>query len=105
MKCFGPGYQNATQTGKVGDGEKKATGTKRRIESHEHKGKKRVNNTPVGLVTPDTDPDEGAKKTYSFDPHLDPQLQLAGKAEYTSFDVHSVLLHVHGCFDPRTIFI
>ena len=24
MKCFGPGYQNATQTGKVGDGEKKS---------------------------------------------------------------------------------
>ena len=82
---------------------KKATGTKRRIESYEHKGKKRVNNPPVGLVTPDTDPDEGAKKTYSYDPHLDPQLQWAGKTEHTSFDVPSVSLHVHERIDPRTI--
>jgi hypothetical protein len=44
-----------------------------------------VNNPPVGLVTPDTDPDAGARKTY--DPHLDPQLQWAGKAELASFEV------------------
>ncbi len=42
---------------------------KRPIEQYEHKGKKRVNNPPVGLVTPDTDPDLG-KKTYAYDPHL-----------------------------------
>ncbi len=35
----------------------------RPIESYEHKDKKRVNNPPVGLVTPDTDPDLGVKKT------------------------------------------
>jgi adenine-specific DNA-methyltransferase len=29
--------------------------TKRPIESYEHKGKGRVNNPPVGLVTPETD--------------------------------------------------
>ena len=38
---------------------KKQTETKRPIESYEHKDKQRVNNPPVGLVTPETDPDEG----------------------------------------------
>ena len=32
-----------------------------------------------------------------YDPHLDPQLQWAGKAEHTSFEVPTVSLHVH-CF-------
>jgi len=82
---------------------KKTTETKRPIESYEHKDKKRVNNPPVGLVTPDTDPDAGAKKTYAYDPHLDPQLQWAGKAEHTSFEVPTVSLHVHERIDPRTI--
>ncbi|OQC40871.1 MAG: Modification methylase DpnIIB [Acidobacteria bacterium ADurb.Bin051] len=82
---------------------KKTTMTKRPIESYEHKDKQRVNNPPVGLVTPDTDPDAGAKKTYAYDPHLDPQLQWAGKAEHTSFEVPTVSLHVHERIDPRTI--
>jgi len=35
------------------------------------------------------------KVTYSYDPHLDPQLVWAGKAEHTSFDVDTVSLHIH----------
>jgi len=35
---------------------RKKTETKRAIESYEHRNKQRVNNLPVGLVTPDTDP-------------------------------------------------
>lgn len=76
--------------------------SKKPIEQYEHKGKKRLNNPPVGLVTPDTDVDTG-KKTYSYDPHLDPQLQWAGKKENTSFAVPTVSLHVHERIDPRTI--
>ena len=38
-----------------------------------------------------------------YDPHLDPQLQWAGKAEHTSFEVPTVSLHVHERIDPRTI--
>ena len=77
---------------------------KRPIESYEHKGAERLNNPPVGLVTPDTDPDAGQKKkTYAYDPHLDPQLVWAGKAEHTSFEVPTVSLHVHERIDPRTI--
>jgi very-short-patch-repair endonuclease/DNA modification methylase len=83
---------------------KKKTGTKRPIESYEHRDKERINNPPVGLVTPDTDPDAGQKKKrYAYDPHLDPQLQWAGKAEHTSFEVPTVSLHVHERIDPRTI--
>ncbi len=77
-------------------------GAKRNIENYIHADKDRVNNPPVGLVTPDTDKDEG-KKTYAYDPHLDPQLTWASKAEHTSFDVPTVSLHVHERIDPRTI--
>jgi hypothetical protein len=38
--------------------------------------KQRVNNPPVGLVNPDTDPYAGVKKGYAYDPHLDPQLGI-----------------------------
>ena len=76
--------------------------TKRDIESYAHADKDRVNNPPVGLVTPETDADSG-KRTYAYDPHLDPQLQWAGKAEHTSFEVPTVSLHVHERIDPRTI--
>ena len=59
---------------------KKAKTNKRAIRNYTHQGKKRPNNPPVGLVTPETDRDAG-KKTYAYDPHIDPQLAWAGKAE------------------------
>ncbi len=74
----------------------------RNIEPYTHADKERVNNPPVGLVTPDTDQDAG-KQTYAYDPHLDPQLHWAGKAEHTSFTVPTVSLHVHERIDPRSI--
>ncbi len=73
------------------------------IEQYEHTGTERANNPHVGLVTPVTDPDTGEKKTYAYDPHLDPQLQWAGKAEHTSFEIPTVSLHVHERIDPNTI--
>ena len=76
--------------------------SKRKIEHYTHVEEKRVNNPPVGLVTPDTDRDAG-KKTYTYDPHIDPALQWAGKAERTSFGVATVSLHVHERIDPRSI--
>ena len=75
---------------------------KREVENYTHTGKERVNNPPVGLVTPETDKDAG-KTTYAYDPHLDPQLVWAGKAEHTSFEVSTISLHVHERIDPRTI--
>lgn len=72
------------------------------IEAYQHTKEKRLNNPPVGMVDPDTDPD-GEQKTYSYDPHIDPQLHWAGKAEHLSFEVPTVSLHVHERIDPLTI--
>jgi len=77
--------------------------SEKEIEQYEHRDKERANIPPVGLVTPVSDPDTGDKKSYEYDPHLDPQLQWAGKAEHTSFDVPTVSLHVHERIDPKTI--
>jgi len=72
------------------------------IEQYQHSDKQRVNNPPVGLVTPESDKDE-PRKTYAYDPHIDPSLQWAGKAEHMSFAVPTVSLHVHERIDPKTI--
>lgn len=76
---------------------------KKPIEQYAHNDKTRLNNPPAGLVTIRTDPDLGKKRTYAYDPHLDPQLVWAGKAERTSFDVPTVSLHVHERIDPKAI--
>lgn len=44
------------------------------IGQYDHKDKDRINNPPIGLVTPDTDIDF-PKKQYSYDPHLAPELK------------------------------
>jgi len=75
---------------------------KKPIEQYEHQDKRRKNNPPAGLVTPETDRD-GEKKVYAYDPHLDPQLTWAGKQEHTSIEVPTVSLHVHERIDPHTI--
>ena len=73
-----------------------------KIESYDHKQKKRVNNPPIGLVSADTDPDEDFM-TYSHDPHIDPQLVWAKKNESFTFEVPTVSLHVHERIDPCAI--
>jgi len=82
---------------------KKTATSKKPIEQYEHKDKDRLNNPPVGLVDAHTDNGGYKKKTYQYDTHIDPQLQWAGKAEHTSFDVPTVSLHVHERIDPRRI--
>jgi len=72
------------------------------LEQYQHEKQQRLNNPPVGLVTPTTDID-GPSKTYQYDPHLDPQLIWAGKTEHTSFEVPTVSLHVHERIDPKAI--
>jgi adenine-specific DNA-methyltransferase len=71
------------------------------VEQYIHEEQKRVNNPPVGLVSAENDI-FFKKKSYNFDPHLDPQLQWAGKKEGLSFDVDTVSLHVHERIDPLT---
>lgn len=53
----------------------------------------RRNAVPVGLASYDTS--KLKPKKYEYDPHLDPQLVWAGKAEHTSFEVPTVSLHIH----------
>ncbi len=77
--------------------------SKKNIEQYDHSDKKRLNNPPVGLVSENTEPYSTEKKTYEYDPHLDPRLQWAGKAEHTSFEVPIQSLHVHERIDPKTI--
>jgi adenine-specific DNA-methyltransferase len=74
----------------AGTGDTDANGDVR-IYKHDHT---RPNNPPVGLGDFDRPPPQ-PKKSYAYDPHLDPQLQWAGKAERTSFDVETVSLHIH----------
>ena len=73
------------------------------ITQYDHADKERANNPQVGLVTPSGDPDKSEQRRYECGSHIDPQLQRAGKAEYTSFAVLTRPLYVHECIDPRTI--
>ena len=92
----------STRRGRTKAGKTSKTG-KATVEQYVHSTKQRANIPEAGLVTPDTDPLKDERQTYEYDPHLDPALQWAGKAERTSFDVQTVSLHVHERIDPRTI--
>jgi adenine-specific DNA-methyltransferase len=46
---------------------------------------------------------ERQTRQYAYDPHLDPQLVWAGKAEHTSFEVEVVSLHIHERISTRAI--
>lgn len=72
------------------------------IEAYSHKGKKRKNNPPVGLVSSATDKLNGRTK-YQHDPHIDPYLSWAGKKEGTEFEVQNVSLHIHERIDSQRI--
>jgi len=94
--CRGNGGTLRKQTQAVSSMARQATTKKtsnKEITQYAHKDKKRLNNPPVGLVTSHTE-QSGGKKQYSYDPHLDPQLVWAGKAEHTSFDVKCDGIHL-----------
>lgn len=73
----------------------------RDVEAYTHGDKKRTNNPPVGMAQHDKA--EERVKTYQFDPHLDPTLQWAGKAEGMSFDVPTSSIHIHESIKPHSI--
>lgn len=64
-----------------------------RVDDYRHEAASRLNLPEAGIATQDRSVAE--KVIYSYDPHLDPQLIWAGKAEHTSFDVDTVSLHIH----------
>ena len=73
----------------------------RDVEAYTHDDKKRTNNPPVGMAQHDKA--EERVKTYQFDPHLDPTLQWAGKAEGMSFEVPTSSIHIHESIKPHSI--
>ena len=110
----GASAETRTQTNTGTQASKKSTRAtkKKTIEIYKHEQQMRANNPQVGLVTSDTDPPKvktqqytyGAEADqYKYDPHLDPQLDWAGKAERLSFQVPMVPLHIHEKIDPRSI--
>ena len=81
---------------------KKATNKQISIETYSHKGKKRTNNPPVGLVSSQTDKLNGFTK-YEHDPYIDPYLSWAGKREGNEINVRNLSLHIHERVDPLRI--
>ena len=77
------------------------TSKMRDVETYTHDDKKRTNNPPVGMAQHDRS--EEKVKTYQYDPHLDPTLQWAGKAEGTSFEVPTSSIHIHESIKPLNI--
>jgi adenine-specific DNA-methyltransferase len=74
----------------VGRPRKQAT---KKVEDYRHDEAKRLNNPPAGLAWQDTE--KPVKRRFEYDPHLDPQLVWAGKAERQSFEVEAPSIHVH----------
>lgn len=72
------------------------------VEDFRHQGARRKNNPPAGMA-PTFEVRERETTRYSYDPHLDPQLVWAGKAEHTSFEVDVVSLHIHERISTKAI--
>jgi adenine-specific DNA-methyltransferase len=64
------------------------------VKDSRHDSAKRVNNPPAS-VAPTYESRERQTRQYAYDPHLDPQLVWAGKAEHTSFEVDGVSSYIH----------
>jgi adenine-specific DNA-methyltransferase len=63
------------------------------VEDYEHPDAKRINNPPAGLAHLDREPTPTRALTY--DPHFDPQMVWAGKAERVAVEVPAPSIHVH----------
>lgn len=67
-----------------------------------HGEARRTNNPPAGLA-PTFEVRQREVTRFQYDPHLDPQLVWAGKAEHTSFEVDVVPLHIHERISTKAI--
>jgi adenine-specific DNA-methyltransferase len=65
----------------------------KQVADYRHEEATRLNNPPAGLPWQDTE--KTAKRRFEYDPHLDPQIVWAGKAERTSSEVEAPSIHVH----------
>jgi len=73
----------------------------RDIETYTHDDVKRTNNPAAAMAQYDTATE--TRVTYSFDPHLDPTLDWAGKKEGLSFNVPTCSIHIHESIKPHKI--
>lgn len=81
------------ETSKMAARKKKDPNREIPAEDYEHSGAKRTNNPPAGLAH--LDREKTLTKKLTYDPHLDPQLIWAGKAERASVNVPAPSVHVH----------
>ena len=72
------------------------------VNDYRYDEARRKNNPPAGIA-PTYEKHKREKQTYSYDPHLDPQLQWSGKAEHTAFEVDVLPLHIHERISTRAI--
>lgn len=73
----------------------------REVTAYDHHDKKRPNNPAIGMAKYDRSDEEMTK--YEYDPHIDPSLQWAGKAEGISFEVSASSIHIHESIKPSKI--
>jgi len=73
----------------------------RDVEAYTHDEVKRTNNPSAAMAKYDTVAE--TKTTYSFDPHIDPTLDWAGKKEGLSFNVPTCSIHIHESIKPHKI--
>jgi len=71
------------------------------IDTYTHDDKTRANIPPVGMARYDMA--ENPEGKYKYDPHIDPTLNWAGKAEGTSFSVPTTSIHIHESIKPHKI--
>lgn len=80
----------------------KATDTEsknmREVDNYTHDDQKRVNIPYAGMAQYDKAEEPEVK--YVYDPHIDPSLQWAGKAERTSFEIPTSSIHIHESIKP-----
>jgi len=81
---------------------KPTTKTGPEVEDYRH-GEKRTNNPPAGIMGDYGPQSAPSKRKYEYNPHLDPQLVWAGKAEHTSFEVENVPLYIHERISTQAI--
>jgi adenine-specific DNA-methyltransferase len=76
--------------------------SQKEVGDYRHDEARRENNPPAGIA-PTYEVRERRTTSCVYDPYLDPQLQWAGKAEHTSFDVDVISLHIHERISTRAI--
>jgi adenine-specific DNA-methyltransferase len=81
-------------------GRKQRQSNPNQVRDFRHAQARRKNNPPAGIVST-YEVRERQTTRYAYDPHLDPQVVWAGKAEHTSFEVDVVSLTSTNASPPR----